>query len=163
MILLSILGVLVVGTFVIPPYGSEGFFVLGGLSVAVAIIGLITQACFYHDQIDSIERVKECEEREKIHKEKAEALTGEFKLWLGEKYPEIEKGIFKDLIPAKVSILAVSFPAHLIPVDVVALTCVHPDTAVELQIRNGQMPISIGDILIEPFDQPDALLAVQAT
>ena len=76
----------------------------------MAIIGLIKHACLYHDQINNIERIKECEAREKIYKEKAEALTGEFKLWLGEKYPEIEKGIFKDLIPAKVSILAVSFP-----------------------------------------------------
>jgi len=103
------LGVFIISLF-IAPYGSEGFCVLIGLSVAMTIIGFVVHAVVYCEQINSIESIKECEAREKIYKKKAEALTGEFKVWLGEKYPDIEKEIFKELIPAKVSILAVSFP-----------------------------------------------------
>lgn len=76
----------------------------------MSIVNLIANACMYFEQVIRIEGIKESEAREVIYKEKAESLTGEFKLWLGEKYPEIEKGIFKCLIPTDISMVATVFP-----------------------------------------------------
>jgi len=109
MILFSILGVLIIGAAVVP-YESSAFIALTLLTIIAAIACLITHAAIYWNQINSIECIKECEAGEAIYKEQAEVLTGEFKLWLGEKYPDIERGIFKDLISENITIFAAKFP-----------------------------------------------------
>ena len=109
MILLSILGVLIISLFV-APYASEGFFVLFAFSIAATLANLIANAAMYVQQVDYIERIPEAEARQAIFVEKAKALTEEFKIWLGEKYPDFEKELFKNLIPQNVAVFAVQFP-----------------------------------------------------
>lgn len=109
MILLGILGAIVIGMLV-APYKSDMFFVFLLFSVITSIINLVSNACMYFEQVVRIEGIEESKAREIIYKEKAVMLTDEFKIWLGEKYPDIERNIFKTLIPTNVSIVATSFP-----------------------------------------------------
>lgn len=109
MILFSMVGVFVISLFV-APYKSDMFFVFLLFSVLASIIALAANACIYFEQVTRIESIEESKAREDIYKEKAEVLTGEFKVWLGEKYPDIEKGIFKNLMPVNISMVATVFP-----------------------------------------------------
>ena len=109
MILFSMVGVLIIGMFIVPP-GSDAFIGFVVFASMCSIITLAVNAAIYCEQVNNIENIEEAIAKEVIYKEKATVLTAEFKLWLGEKYPEIEKSIFSDLIPSSVSVFAVSFP-----------------------------------------------------
>ncbi len=109
MILLFILGALIIGSF-IAPYNSDGFWIFLVFSIIGAIVNLVANAAMYLGQVENIEKIPEAEARQAIFVEKANALTGEFKMWLGKEYPDVEKEIFKSLTPATISIFAAKFP-----------------------------------------------------
>ena len=71
---------------------------------------IIGNLCIYFDQINSIERIKERQEKKEIYLKKASALTDQFKTYLVEKYPEHEMKIFKNLSSQNVTLLATLFP-----------------------------------------------------
>lgn len=109
MIMLGIMGILVIGLF-LTPFRSDGFYIILAGVIVGGVISFIANAAIYYGQVEKIEKIEEAEARGNIFREKAKALTEEFKHWLGDKYPDAEKEIFKNLIPENVAMFAVRFP-----------------------------------------------------
>jgi hypothetical protein len=108
MFLLAIIIILLSLGYAMP--SEEAKTALYVVTAVGAVIEIIATGVNYYGQIESIERIKECGERQDIQKKKAVILTAEFTKYLSKEYMEHEKGIFADLTPDKVSVYAAQYP-----------------------------------------------------
>jgi len=90
--------------------GSDVFCAFTACSVISFIVTLIVNGVGRYMQVDNIESIIEHEKVKVILERKAERLVEDCTLWLGEKYPDIEKGIFDKLTPDTISMFAVHYP-----------------------------------------------------
>ena len=82
-------------------------FVIGGL---ILITTIITQCVTYYHQVYDIERINKQYEFKKIQTKKSDELISEFKLYLAEIYPDIEKNIFDSIKPDNVTVYMMKYP-----------------------------------------------------
>lgn len=74
------------------------------------IISLCLQGGFWYGEADDIESIVEKKEDEEIYKNQANELLGEFKTYLVDLYPDIEKTIFENMKPEKVTAYMIQYP-----------------------------------------------------
>jgi hypothetical protein len=80
---------------------------IGGILLVVSIV---TQAIFYHAQVDQLEQITECNVKKKLLQEEADLLLGEFRDYLGSVYPNLEKEIIMSMKPEKVTAYMIEYP-----------------------------------------------------
>ena len=89
---------------------ENGEIVLLAFSGMFFVIGTITQGCNWYCQANDIEEIEQQKQDQKIYKTRNDELLGEFKLYLAEMYPEIEKGIFSTITPTNVTAFMIKYP-----------------------------------------------------
>lgn len=66
-------------------------------SLGYLIVTFISDLAYYSSQLLRFEDVRKCLKKIDVYKKKQKELLAEFKLYLGEKYPDLEKQIFDNI------------------------------------------------------------------
>jgi hypothetical protein len=80
------------------------------LGTGFLIASLIAQASYYHGQAFCIEKMLCTIEHREIYRREANDLLEEFKLYLADMYPSIEKNIFSTMKPENVQAYMIKYP-----------------------------------------------------
>ena len=74
------------------------------------IIVIIAQIVSCYSQVQDIENIEKEKNNKVIYQSRADDLLGEFKTYLADMYPDIEKEIFKTMKPEKITAYMVKYP-----------------------------------------------------
>jgi len=80
------------------------------IAAGALIVLLVINYTFRNNQINDAFKVIKFEEEKKIHENIAEAQLSEFKMYLAEVYPNIEKAIFTSMKPDNIQLSAIKYP-----------------------------------------------------
>lgn len=100
----AILTMVGVNIGVVSPVAIVGYCFLG-LATMWLIISTINSLVYYGNQQRRFENLRCNINKKFIYIDKQKSLMAEFKLYLGEKYPELEEKIFKDISSSSVKIV----------------------------------------------------------
>jgi hypothetical protein len=86
------------------------FYVMVTCVSVIVFILFVRNLNVVSSQIDDMESIVMVDEQTEILNRKANELMGEFKLHLGETYPNLEKDIFSKISPESLSVYMVQYP-----------------------------------------------------
>ena len=89
--------------------GEDKFFSFVTAIILMFSFGVI-QYSFRYKQLNDIEKIYEFQNKKVIYEKMAETQLIEFKRYLGEKYPDLERKIFDNLSLTNIDIYLVQYP-----------------------------------------------------